>query len=309
MLHILKVFAGYFGRYCIYRYSIAIVIVHHFKWDRKQLSSAHTSFRGLKSAALAWRTFSFIIKDPDGEVVDAVGLEARQPSLVTVPAERQDLLLRFLLQFVFVKAAHAVVVHLNEATHGWIQSRGSNMQLTLLSEWTLYPCSFPRTEDGGTGSQCTSAKVLLGTLTWTLLGADNGTATQRENIQSGSLTDFRSLWERALLKCATMISLLTVFSRIPDHRVGLRAAAVIVDGLNPDLIGHVCGRPRHNKLGNIGHILYGPVPVRVQLSPLDSVLQTRPVGLKTCQRLCRGKKKKQKNIGLFAVTSIYLTIK
>lgn len=110
------------------------------------------------------------------------------------------------------------------------------------------------------------------------------------------LTDFRLLWERALLKCATMISLLTVFSRIPDHRVRLRAAAVIVDGLNPDLIGHVCGRPRHNKLGNIGHILCGPIPVRVQLSPLDSVLQTRPVGLKTCQRLCGGKKKLGKKL-------------
>lgn len=71
----------------------------------------------------------------------------------------------------------------------------------------------------------------------------------------GSLTDFRLLREQGLLKCATKISLLTVFSRIPDHRVRLRAAAVIVDGLNPDLIGHVCGRSRHNKLGNIGHIL------------------------------------------------------
>lgn len=162
--------------------TVAIVIVNHFKCEGKQLSSVHTSFRGLKSAALAWRTFSFIIKDPDGEVVDAVGLEARQPSLATVPAERQYLLLRLLLQFVFVKAALAAVVHLNAATHGWIQSRGSDMQLTLLSKWTLYPCSFPRTEDGGTGSQCTSAKVLLGTLTWTLLGADNGTATQQESI-------------------------------------------------------------------------------------------------------------------------------
>lgn len=100
-----------------------------------------------------------------------------------------------------------------------------------------------------------------------------------------------------------MVSLLTVFSRIPDHRFRLRAAAVIVDGLNPDLIGHVCGSSRHNELGNIGHVLCGPVPTRVQLSPLDSVLQTRPVGLKTCQRLSGGTEKTEP-FGLFAVTSI-----
>lgn len=64
------------------------------------------------------RAFSFIIKDPDGEVVDAVGLEARQPSLAAVPAERQDLLLRLLLRFGFVEAALAAVVNLNEATRG-----------------------------------------------------------------------------------------------------------------------------------------------------------------------------------------------
>lgn len=51
------------------------------------LSSVHTPFRSLKSVALAWRTLSFIIKDPDEEAVDAVGLEARQPSLATVPTE------------------------------------------------------------------------------------------------------------------------------------------------------------------------------------------------------------------------------
>lgn len=138
------------------------------------------------------------------------------------------------------------------------------------------------------GSQCTSAKVLLGTLTWTPSGADSGTATQQSGKRSfqGSLTEFGLLWEQAL-----MISLLTVFSRIPDHRFRLRAAAVIVDGLNPDLIGHVCGSSRHNELGNVGHVLCRPVPTRVQLSPLDSVLQTRPVGLKTCQQLRRRKRK------------------
>lgn len=83
------------------------------------LSSVHTPFVSLKSVVLAWRTFSFIIKDPDEEVVNAVGLEARQPSLATVPTECQDLLLRLLLWFGFVKATLAVVVHLNKVTHGW----------------------------------------------------------------------------------------------------------------------------------------------------------------------------------------------
>lgn len=104
------------------------------------------------------------------------------------------------------------------------------------------------------------------------------------------------------------MSLLTVFSGIPDHRVRLRPAAVIVDGLNPDLIGHVCGSSRHNELGIIGHVLGGPVPTRVQLSPLDSVLQTRSVGLKTCQRLSGGTEKTEP-FGLFAVNSLELRIK
>lgn len=66
--------------------------------------------------ALAWGTLSFIIKDPDEGVVAAVGLEARQPSLATVPTECQDLLLflRLLLRFAFVKAMLAAVVHLNK---------------------------------------------------------------------------------------------------------------------------------------------------------------------------------------------------
>lgn len=116
---------------------------HRFCWSLQskpwRLSSVPTSFRSLKSAALTWRAFSFIIKDPDGEVVDAVGLEAREPSLSAVPTECQDLLLRLLLRFGFVEAALAAVVHLNEATRGWTQGGDSNVRLALLSKRTLYP--------------------------------------------------------------------------------------------------------------------------------------------------------------------------
>lgn len=54
----------------------------------------------------------------------------------------------------------------------------------LLANNTLYPCSFPLTEEKETGSQCTSASVLLWTMICTLSGADKGTAEiwQRSNI-------------------------------------------------------------------------------------------------------------------------------
>lgn len=91
--------------------------------DVATVASVHTSFRSLKSVALARRTFSFIIEDPDIETVDAVGLEARQASLATVPTECQDLLLllRLRLRFGLLKAPLAAVVHLNKVTHGWRQ--------------------------------------------------------------------------------------------------------------------------------------------------------------------------------------------
>lgn len=116
--------------------TVDAVIANLFK---PNLSSVPTSFRSLKTAALTWRAFSFIIKDPDGEVVDAVGLEAREPSLAAVPTECQDLLLRLLLWFGFVEATLAVVVNLNEATRGWTQSTDSNMRLALLSNGPCIP--------------------------------------------------------------------------------------------------------------------------------------------------------------------------
>lgn len=85
--------------------------------------------------------------------------------------------------------------------------------------------------------------------------------------------------------------MLTVLSRISDHCVGFRAATVIVEGLDPDLIRDVRGSSRYNKLGNVGHVLGGPAVVHIQLSPLDSVLQTRPVGLETSEWLHRKKEK------------------
>lgn len=104
----------------------------------------------------------------------------------------------------------------------------------------------------------------------------------------------------------SVTELLTIFSRVSNHRVGFWAAAVIVDGLNPDLIGHVRGRSRHYKLGNVSHIPCGPVPVHIHLAPLDSVFQTRPIRLKTCQRLCGEKRDDGDILACFAVTSLYL---
>lgn len=106
-----------------------------------------------------------------------------------------------------------------------------------------------------------------------------------------------------------MISLLTIFSRISDHCLSLGAAAVIVDGLNPDLIGRIRGGSRHDKLGPVSHIPCRPVLVHVRLSPLDSVLQTRPVGLKTCQRLCGDTKKTETFWLVLLFSSLYLKVK
>lgn len=49
-----------------------------------------------------------------------------------------------------------------------------------LSNNTLYPCSFPLNEGEDTGCQCTSARVLLWTMTCTLSGAAKGTAKHWE---------------------------------------------------------------------------------------------------------------------------------
>lgn len=87
-----------------------------------------TSFRSLKCIALTWRTFSFVVKDTDGEVVDAVGVEAGQSSFATVPLECQDLLPWLLLRLGLVKSTLAAVVHLNRAMRGWIQSKEFNTQ-------------------------------------------------------------------------------------------------------------------------------------------------------------------------------------
>lgn len=84
-----------------------------------------------------------------------------------------------------------------------------------------------------------------------------------------------------------IMSSLTVLSRISGDYFRFWAAAVVVDCLNLELVGHISRSPRHNNLGDIGHVLRGPVLVHVLLSPLHFVLQTRPVGLKSFQRLQR----------------------
>jgi len=58
------------------------------------------------------------------------------------------------------------------------QSRPCCVKTELINS-TLYPCSLPWTEGEDTGSQCTSASVPFWTMTWTLSGADKGTAKQR----------------------------------------------------------------------------------------------------------------------------------
>lgn len=83
------------------------------------------------------------------------------------------------------------------------------------------------------------------------------------------------------------ISLLTVFSRVSNHYFRLWAAAIIVQSLNLDLVGHVRWSSRDNKLGNVGHSLWGPILIHVLLSPLHFVLQTGPISQKSCQWLYR----------------------
>lgn len=78
------------------------------------MSVVHTSLGCLKSLALARRPFSFLIKDPDGEVVDAVRLEAWQTSLATIPTECQNLVLMLRLPFCLMQTALTAVVYLQE---------------------------------------------------------------------------------------------------------------------------------------------------------------------------------------------------
>lgn len=91
---------------------------HHFSpfvvACRTTTSALHTSLRCLETLALARRPFSFVIKDRDGEVVDAVRLEAWQTSLATIPTEHQDLLLLLRLPVWLMQAALANVVYLEE---------------------------------------------------------------------------------------------------------------------------------------------------------------------------------------------------
>lgn len=83
------------------------------------------------------------------------------------------------------------------------------------------------------------------------------------------------------------MSSLTVFSRISNRDFRFWAVAIIIYCLNLDLIGHVGRSSGHKKLGNVGHSAWGPILIHVLLSPLYFVLQTGPVGLKSCQHLYR----------------------
>lgn len=70
-----------------------------------------------------------------------------------------------------------------------------------------------------------------------------------------------------------------------NYHIRLRTIAVVIHGLDRDLVRHVGGCSGHNELGNVGHVLGGPVLVHVLLSPLDLVLQTGSIGLKPSQLL------------------------
>ena len=72
-----------------------------------------------------------------------------------------------------------------------------------------------------------------------------------------------------------------------QHHLGLRAAAVVVQRLNFDLVRHVGGRSRHDELGGVARGCGGPFLVHTLLSPLDPVLKAWPVGLQTGQWLYR----------------------
>ena len=153
----------------------------------------------------------------------------------------------------------------------------------LRGNHTLYPCSFPLTEGRDTGSQWTSARVLLWTMIWTLSGADKGTAEQRE----GSYLSLKPRKTTGKVTSTLTFRRLTVFSRVSSHYISFWAVAIIVQRLNLNLKGHVGWRSRHDELGSVGHSLRGPVLVHVLLSPVYFVLQTGPIGLKPCQRLNR----------------------
>lgn len=74
------------------------------------LVAIHTSLWCLKCLAGTRWSFSFVIKDSNGEVVGAVRLEARQTSLATIPTERQN---QFLLLCVLLTS----VVHLEKTVN------------------------------------------------------------------------------------------------------------------------------------------------------------------------------------------------
>lgn len=74
--------------------------------------TVHTSLRRLESFALAGRPLSFAVDHPDGDVVDAVGLQARHTSLAAVPGEHQGLLRLLPLLLRLVQPMLTAVVHL-----------------------------------------------------------------------------------------------------------------------------------------------------------------------------------------------------
>lgn len=83
-----------------------------------RLLAIHTSLGCLKSLAGARGPFSLVIQDPDGDVVDAVRLEAWQTALATIPAERQNVLLLLSSPCCLVQATLSTVVHLEGQTRG-----------------------------------------------------------------------------------------------------------------------------------------------------------------------------------------------
>lgn len=91
--------------------------------DFSQAARAHTSLGRLECLALAGWPLPLVVQHPDGDVVDAVGLQAWQAALAAVPRERQRLLRLLALPLGLVQAALATVGHL--------ESRGLRELVTL----------------------------------------------------------------------------------------------------------------------------------------------------------------------------------
>lgn len=86
-------------------------------------------------------------------------------------------------------------------------------------------------------------------------------------------------------------SILTVFPRVANGNLGLRALALAVDGLDFDLIRHKGGGVRHNQEG-VAHDLFLPGTPSPLRAPLDTVLNLGGIPVHPPKGLEGGKQKR-----------------